>query len=419
MIAINGNDFEQYTHPLAFDQEGEFILQYYAIDNVGNQEETKKQTIFVDKTPPHTLLEFVGPEHEGVVASSTKLKLIPNDLNGIKETSYSIDGDTPKPFKDIISIANLSEGEHSISWQSVDLAGNKESIQRVSFYIDKTPPMVFEELIGNTYMVGGNEFSSGRTQLRIAAIDNKSGIKEIYYSVNDEPYLLYEKPVFLSEISGAITIKSYALDNVGNKGVSNIRDNQFAMPKVDITGPNIRFTTGKPQLVLRDTLWIGPNTQISIKANDSQSGLNRIEYKINRETPLPYTEGFTIKESGVHTIAASAWDNVENLNISALTLRVDAIAPEIYTIFSVKAHDQIVENDQEITVYDKGVTLFIAGTDDASGIDRITYSLNGSAHKTYSYPLSGFREGQIHTLTVKATDRLGNQNESTITFRVE
>ncbi len=419
MFAINANAVEQYTQPLAFDQEGEYTLHYYAIDNVGNQEQPIKKSIIVDMTPPKTGLEFVGLEHEGVVASTTKLKLIPTDLNGIKETTYSLNGNSPKPYKDIISIAHLNEGEHSISWQSMDLAGNKESIQHVSFFIDKTPPMVFEELIGNTYMVGGNEFSSGRTQLRIAAIDNKSGIKEIYYSVNDEPYLLYEKPVFLSDISGAITIKSYALDNVGNKGVSNIRGNQFAMPKVDITGPNIKFITGKPQLTLRDTLWIGPNTKISIKAHDSQSGLNRVEYKIDKETPLPYTEGFTIKVPGVHTIAASAWDNVENLNISSITLCVDTIAPEIYTIFSVKAHNQIAENDQKIAVYDKGVTLFIAGTDDASGIDRITYSLNGSAPKTYSYPLSGFRVGQTHTLTVKATDRLGNQNESTITFRVE
>ena len=50
--------------------------------------------------------------------------------------------------------------------------------------------------MGNTYMVGGKEYSSGRSRLKVAAVDNKAGVKEVWFSINGAPFELYDKPVF-------------------------------------------------------------------------------------------------------------------------------------------------------------------------------------------------------------------------------
>ncbi|HPF92633.1 MAG TPA: hypothetical protein PLV65_01765 [Tenuifilaceae bacterium] len=417
--SVNGSSFTAYNKPLVFDKEGEYLLKFYAIDNVGNKEDEGERTIVVDTSPPTTELITNEPKHNNVVAATTRFELIANDKNGIKDTYFLIDENNPIPYKAPISISKLTEGEHTITWYSIDKVGNKEDNKTHSFYMDKTPPMVFEEIMGNTYMVAGREFSSGRSQLRIIAVDNKAGVKEIHYSINNQPFKLYEKPIYLSELSGAVTVKSYAIDNVNNKGISDTEGQQFSMPEVDITGPKITFNLSGPRLTLRDTLWVSPKTLVSISATDNGSGLNRIEYKVNESSPKQYTEKFSLKNNGSYTISATAWDNVENLNIGKLNLSVDDNAPEIFHHFSVKPHSVVMENGERIAVFSKGVTLYLSATDDIVGTEKLLVSVNGSSQKAYNKPLTAFKANQSHTVTVAAIDGLGNSSEVIIKFRVE
>lgn len=417
--SVNGDEFSQYSKPIEFTNDGEYTIRFYSIDNVGNKEDVGERVILIDSTSPSTVLSFEGAHHNGVVSSRTKINLAATDLYGVKETFYSINNNPETRYNRPISITNLPEGEHTISWYSVDKVGNVETKQTLIFFVDRTPPMVFEEIIGNTYMIAGREYSSGRSQLRIAAVDNKAGVKEIYYSINNSPFKLYEKPIFLSEISGAITIRSYAVDNVENKGTSDAEGQQFSMPQVDITGPNIRHSFTGKQLMLRDTLWISPATIINIVASDQGSGVNRIEYRINQNPAEVYSAPFTISNAGSFTIGCTAWDYVENLNIASFDVSVDAQAPEIFSHFSVNPH-RIESNDEEsLEVYAAGVTLFVGATDNLAGVDNIMVSINGARERAYSQPLDGFKANQTHTVTLRAIDRLGNERTKTITFRVE
>ena len=417
--SVNGDEFSQYSKPIEFNNDGEYTIRFYSIDNVGNKEDVGERIILIDSTPPSTELNFEGPHHSDVVSSRTKINLTATDLYGVKETFYSINNNPETRYSRPITITNLTEGEHTISWYSADMVGNVETKQTLTFFVDRTPPMVFEEIIGNTYMIAGREYSSGRSQLRIAAVDNKAGVKEIYYSINNAPFKLYEKPIFLSEISGAITIRSYAVDNVENKGTSDAEGQQFSMPQVDITGPNIRHSFTGKQLMLRDTLWISPATKINIIAVDQGSGVNRIEYRVNQNPAEVYSAPFTISNEGSFTIGCTAWDHVENLNIASFDVSVDAQAPEIFNHFSVKPH-RIESNDEAyLEVYAAGVTLFVGATDNLAGVDNIMVSINGARERAYSQPLDGFKAKQTHTVTLRAIDKLGNERSETITFRVE
>jgi hypothetical protein len=417
--AINKSPFQLYTQPLLFDKEGEFTIQFYSVDNVGNKEDEGERTIIIDTTPPVTTLEIQGPHHNEVIAQRTRFTLSATDANGVSHTMYSINNGNEFKYTSPISLAHLPEGEHIINWYSTDNVGNIETKNTFNFFVDKTPPMVFEEIMGNTYMVAGREFSSGRSQLRIVAVDNKAGVKEIYYSINNAPFLLYEKPIFLSDITGAVTVRSYAIDNVDNKGTSDSKGQQFSMPEVDITGPIIKHAYIGNRLVLRDTLWISPRTQVSITATDRGSGVNRISYKINNNSIETYTKPFEVTESGFHMVTATAWDNVENLNISNFEFGVDTKAPEIFHNFSVKPHRFVVEDEETIPVFSGGVYLYIAATDNIVGVDKIMISHNDAREKSYTQPLNGFKANQTHTIKIHAIDRLGNEEVKIVKFKVD
>lgn len=417
--SINGDEFILYSKLVNLNKEGEYSLKFYAIDNVGNKEDVGERTLIIDTTPPETELTIEGPRYNEVLSGRSKFSLKASDLVGVKQTYYSIDNGDVYPYKQVIPLSQLTEGEHTINWHSVDIVGNTESTKSFTFFLDNTPPMVFEEIVGNTYMVAGKEFSSGRSQLRVVAVDNKAGVKEIYYSINNNEYKLYEKPIYLSEITGAATIRSYAIDNVENKGISDAHGQQFSMPEVDITGPNIAYSFVGNRFSLRDTVWISPNTKVSITANDKGSGVNRIEYKLNDTQSQLYTEPFTVSQPGMHKANSSAWDNVENLNIISFHFGVDAQPPDIVITWSVKPHRYISEEGQKIPVFAADLKLFIAATDDIVGIDKIFASQNGAKERIVAEPLTGFKKGQNHTVTVRVTDKLGNQSTETVIFMVE
>ena len=100
---------------------------------------------------------------------------------------------------------------------ATDNVGNVEQSQKYNFYLDKTPPVLIDELLGDTYFVNGKEYTSGRSKLKLTAIDNKAGVKEIYYTTNGKFYQLYTEPFYLPSVAGAMQINFYAVDNVSNK----------------------------------------------------------------------------------------------------------------------------------------------------------------------------------------------------------
>lgn len=417
--SVNGSGFKPYSSSLNFDKEGEYMLNFYATDNVGNTEDTGERKVIIDTTPPVTKLEIDGPKHNDIISNRSQIALKANDAIGIKETFYSINNGPEARYVKPIAAGQLAEGEHTISWYSVDIVGNIEQKSNFSFFVDKTPPMVFEEIVGNTYMLSGREFSSGRSQLKIVAVDNKAGVKEIYYSINSNEFTLYEKPIYLSEISGAVTIRSFAVDNVGNKGISDASGQQFTMPEVDIIGPAISYKFVGNQQKLRDTLWISPKTKVSIIASDKSAGINRIEYKLDDSPTIQYIQPFFVEQSGYHKVSCTAYDNVENLNISSFAFGVDALAPELFINFSVKPFKYAIVNSEKIPVYSAGVILYIAATDDKSGVSKITYSLNESRERSYSEPINHFKIGENHTIIVKVIDILGNEKTERVIFKVE
>ncbi len=57
----NGDSWTLYTEPILLEQEGIFSLQYHSLDQAGNQEDTKTQSIQIDRAAPEAKVVF-NPE---------------------------------------------------------------------------------------------------------------------------------------------------------------------------------------------------------------------------------------------------------------------------------------------------------------------------------------------------------------------
>jgi hypothetical protein len=417
LISVDSSDFEKYHSPIILDKEKTYAFQYYSVDNVGNVEKVKTKIFNVDLTNPVTELIFEGDKFENNISGRAKLVLKATDnISGISAIYYSLDNKKYRKYTYPVKAVYLQEGKHTIKYYSVDKVGNKENEHEYKFYVDKTPPILVDEILGNSFVVNGKEYSSGRTKLKLTAVDNKSGVKEIKYSINHKHYVLYEKPFYLTSVSGSLSVVSYAIDNVGNKSVATEKSTKNKAAYVDLTGPQIKYKLLGKVFKARDTVFVNKDTKIQLTAYDAESGVKTLSYSLHDGEEIPYSTPFTISEEGVYILNIMATANVDNFNKKTVSLIVDNTGPDIYSRFSILPVGKREIEGKMRDVYLSHVVLFLSATDAKVAIDRIYYSINGGGKKAYTGIIEGLKRGKDYVIDVIAKDKLGNENASQVIF---
>lgn len=418
--SVDNESFKKYDSQVKLDQEKEYVLKYFAVDNVGNTEELKTVTIVIDRSKPVTSHEVQGDIFENVLSARSKIILKSDDANGIgvQTVYFKIDSGAEKKYTTPLSMSLFGQGEHNIVYYSKDNVDNKEDEKSYTFYVDKTPPVIVQEIIGKSFFSGGKEYSSGRSQLKFTSFDNKAGVKEIYYSVNGSEYKKYEKPFFLSNVTGNLVILAYATDNVNNKTESVESGDQTSIPFVDLTGPSVKHGFSGPVFSFRDTVYISKKTKILLTANDSESGLERIEYSIDAQNAQVYNGEFIVEQPGVHKISVTGFDNVENSSNSEFIIVVDNTGPEIFSRFSISPVRTIQVEGKNLEEYPPHAVLFFSSTDNIVGFDQMFYSLNGAVEKKYAGVINSFPQKGVNNVTVRAMDKLGNETTQNFSFSI-
>ncbi|TET90189.1 MAG: hypothetical protein E3J35_07335, partial [Methanomassiliicoccales archaeon] len=105
--------------------------------------------MIVDKYPPITNVTLQGilGENDWYVSNVT-VTFLPTDGtgSGINYTEYRIDGGSWQTYSGPFTVTD--DGTHTVEFNSVDIAGNVEGVEQVSFRIDKTPPLTTADLSG-------------------------------------------------------------------------------------------------------------------------------------------------------------------------------------------------------------------------------------------------------------------------------
>ncbi len=304
--------------------------------------------------------------------------------------------------------------------------GNKEPEQIFNFYLDKLSPILTSDILGDRYIVNEQVYFSGRTKMKLTAVDNKSGIKEVLYSIDAADFETYEQPFYLPSVPGTHIVRYYAIDNVENntsssssKAVNYQLDNyKYHVNKVyvDLVGPTLEFSYIGNNFKARDTMFISSKTKIKIAGTDAESGLQYLSYSLDgvlEETK--YSEPFSIGTEGYHEIEYFGYDNVNNRNIDDFKLVVDNEAPELKYNFSIKS----IGEEKGINKYPAYVVLYLAATDGKVGTKDIYYSLNGAAELKFSKFIEGFSSKTENLIKVRITDKLNNESSFEIKFYTE
>lgn len=414
LLSINGAEYIPYRFSLPIATEGSFTYRYYSVDNVGNVEAVKYSSFVVDVAPPKTYYKIVGITDDKVISLTSQLSLSAEDsLSGVAATYYSFDDEPFRQGSGNISILGLENGEHKLSFYSTDNVGNKEGVSSIIFYLDRTAPIMSADILGDKFIVEDQVYFSGRTKVKLTAIDNRAGIEEVRYSINDEPFRLYTEPFYLPNKSGKYIIQYYATDKVGNNTGENKTTHSSGVVYVDLTGPIISNTFEGQTFKNGDITYISPKVSNKITATDTESGVQRLAYILDDSEEQPYVKPFTLHEQGLHRITAVAYDNVNNRNEKSFSVYVDNKGAEIGYSFSSKP----IGAEEEVSIYPSYVTLFLNALDQETTVSSIAVSINGEKEFAYTSPIQGFEKSKTYIVKVWASDALGNKSSTSFTFK--
>jgi hypothetical protein len=420
--SIDKGNFTEYIAPLKFDAEKSYEIRFYSVDNVGNVEKVGIRTFSIDMTSPISTIKFEGDVYENVISGRSKIILSTSEkVTGIVRTVYQLDDQSEVQYIGPIYSANISEGEHTLNYYSIDKLSNKETTKQVTFFVDKTPPIIIEDVLGDSYMANGKEYSSGRTKLKLTSIDNRAGVKSVYYSINGGEFQLYDKPFYLSNQKGNLSIKSYAIDNVNNKSTGGSEGTRAKSYQsiVDLVGPDLSYDFNGPTFKYHDTTYVSNTTKIILKALDYESGFNKIVYSLDKLNDSTYKIPFNVSGNGLHKVDFTGYDNVNNSNQSTFFFKVDEIGPEIFYLFSSPPYKEKINGNSKLLIYPEQSMLFLSATDNGVGLDKIFYSIDNEPERLYYNYFQGFRKGKSYNLKIRAIDKLGNQSVKEINFAIE
>ncbi len=127
--AIGGGSTQVYSGPFTLP-DGSYTITRWSVDVAGNTESNKTSgTLKVDTVAPSTTLTFNPATPNGnngwYDGSSPTFTLSATDAtSGVASTSYRIDGGSAHAYSGAVTIP---DGVHTISYWSVDVAGNVEN----------------------------------------------------------------------------------------------------------------------------------------------------------------------------------------------------------------------------------------------------------------------------------------------------
>lgn len=415
LVSIDGQGFTPYVDQVRFDQEKRYSFRHYAVDNVGNASNPGEHTFVVDLSPPETT-NVVLHRHEGQVLSPTaSLELTSRDNQsgvGVKHVFYSFDGsDESLEYEGApVSVDGLSEGEHKLTFGAEDWVKNREQVKEFQFYIDRTPPEVSASVVGDQSRTGTTRYVSSRSRVKLEATDNKTGVERIEYDVNSPDVLVYVEPFPLPPKSGMMEIEFRAQDEMAN--VSAKKTLQLYL---DLEPPRSDHRFSGPVFQSQSTTFVTSATEIELVGSDREAGLREIQFILDDNAPKIYQKPFTLEKDGAHVVSHYGLDNVNNRGGNqSVAFVVDNVPPIISHHFGTSP----IGKKGGLEEYPSHTVLFLAATDQLSGLDEIFYSINGGEEKLYKSPILFREQGEI-TVNVRVRDKVNNEISGQVRLAIE
>lgn len=266
---------------------------------------------------------------------------------------------------------------------------------------DTTPPKADAKIEGEKNADGAY---IGSAKISVTATDEGgSGVDKVEYQIDDLGWKAYSDPVTVNEV-GDHTVGYRATDGAGNKSEEGTKP--FSVVKddgKDTTPPEVGVMLHGDTNA--DGAYIG-SAEVMLDATDAESGVDKVEYKLDDGDWQAYADPFKVNKVGEHTVKARATDKAGNTSeVGEKSFDVvqgpdDDTEPP--TVTAVVAGDQNAD-----WTYTGTATVKVEATDAGSGVDKVEYKLDGGDWQAYEEPVAVEDAGD-HTADYRATDAAGN-----------
>ena len=391
--------------PMYFDTEGaNFIRSKWAVDPETKKVATPKREVLfpinADGIAPVSDIQFSdAPSYtsKGVYyyGKGLSYSLSSTDqISGVQSTYKSHDSDYTT-YESSIDVT--TEGENTVYYFSVDNVGNTEETRTSSFVLDLTPP-VSNYTLSDVY---GDNILGPTFNIGLESVDNLSGVKGTYYTIDEMSQRVYGSPIDLSDLSdGLHTLRFFSDDNVENE--ENIKELMFYLDKIN---PETNLVVNGDQHE-STYYYVSPRTTFDLPATDNKAGVAKTSFSINNQGAQTYSTSFGLpNELGLHSITYNSEDNVRNVEEKETeTFYMDNKAPNTSIDYG---KPQFFTRD---TLFiNQNTPITIIPRDKHSGVQSTTTSVNGElqAGNEFTIPSEGYKE-----IVFSSVDMVNNQEEN-------
>ncbi|MGC9308936.1 MAG: OmpL47-type beta-barrel domain-containing protein, partial [Thermoplasmatota archaeon] len=313
---------------LNLSHNGIYTLIYYSQDALENTEPHHTAALAVDTIPPATTLSINGSSYMDDQqrtwineTATVILEALDDGLPpaGINETIYTIDDENPRVYTEPFT---LPTGPHLLHYYSRDNVGNSETELVRQVIVDALPPTTSISYENPVYYGQTETWVTSHTNITLTASDKQSGAEEIYYRVDDGPWITYTTPVAIPW-EGSHVISMYSVDQVGNTEpiVNTTIIVHDTPPQITIDTPQSGWIHlfGRPILPVlsRHAVIIGDLT-VSVTTQTTPSIMRNVSFALDGtlqfidEKP-PYTWKYTNSLFFGHDIQILAADQLGHL----------------------------------------------------------------------------------------------------------
>ena len=382
--------------------EGKHTIFIWLKDGAGNVDQVNRNVdldaFWYDATPPTTSRQTDRPSGpSGWFSTTVTITLVATDsLSNVSDTSYQLDGGGWFSGS-LIPISG--EGNHTLDYFSVDVAGNQETIHNSTVSIDSQPPVTSLQIEGTT---GPDDWYTESVTLTFSVVDEGAGYFATSFRINEGQWLTGTQHVLSQE--GEYTLDYYSMDGAGN--TEAIKTTQL---RLDGTPPTTAHTLdGVPG----EEGWFVSPVTVTLVPADNGSGVSETYYSLDGGGWITGTS-LLIADDDFHILEVYSVDWVGNVEDNfPVSVKIDTQPP---------SEPVNVVTDPASWSFDNRFSISWANPPDLSGIAGITYKLDTEP----TSPDDGIFVATSNTLTnvtvptegehsayLWLTDRAGNVNHS-------
>ena len=195
---IDGGSQQTYTAPFTVSAPGSHTVVYWSVDAAGNVETHHTGYVNIDASTPVTTATGLPADDSSGWTTNTAptVTLSATDPNGpgVATTYYTVDGSDPQVYAGAFTVTD--DGQHPVTYWSVDSLGNTEAANTGYVNIDTTPPTTTTTSLMADGVSGWQDYAQTVT---LAADDGPGcGVAHTYYTVNGGLTQTYTSPFTVS-----------------------------------------------------------------------------------------------------------------------------------------------------------------------------------------------------------------------------